>query len=238
VSRKKQNAQTRAKNMRMFYGALALIALVGIGGIVYAMSRSSDMVTEPLDMSQVADAATLLERAQGVTVGEPNAPVKILVFSDYMCPGCGHWAGQIEPNLKAEFIDTGKVQYTYYDFPLPGHTHSFIASRAARCAGDQGRFWEYHDRLFGTQRQWSYQQSTPTNMLLQFATDIGIDRGRFESCLRSDQHAELVTANVVLGQQLGVNATPTVYVNQRRLGEREWGDYNAVRAAVQAAGGV
>jgi protein-disulfide isomerase len=239
VARKKQTAQTRKRDMKRFYGILAVIAVVGIGAIAYAMSRGGGgMATEPLDMSLITDAATLLERAQGVTVGDAAAPVKVLVFSDFMCPACAHWSTQIEPNLKAEFIDTGKVQYTYYDFPLPGHVHSFIASRAARCAGDQGRFWEYHDRLLSQQRTWAYQPATPTNQLLQFATEIGLDRTTFESCLRSDQHAELVTANVLLGQQLGVGGTPTVYVNQRRLGEREWGDYNAVRAAVQAAGGV
>jgi protein-disulfide isomerase len=238
VSRKNRNAQAR-RNMKPFYGALAVIAVVGIGGIAWAMNRSGgEMATEPLDFSQIANADSLLERARGVTVGEESAPVKILVFSDYMCPGCGHWAGQIEPNLKAEFIDTGKVQYTYYDFPLPGHVHSFIASRAARCAGDQSRFWEYHDRLFGTQQQWSYSQTTPTSQLLQFATDINVDRGPFESCLRSDEHAEVVSANVLLGQTLGVNSTPTVFVNGRRLSNSEWGDYDAVRAAIQAAGGV
>lgn len=239
MAKKKQAAQSRSKNMKAFYGILAAIAVVGIGAIVYAANRGGgDMVTEPLDMSQISDAETLLTRAQGVTVGEENAPVKVLVFSDYMCPGCAHWANNIEKNLKAEFIDSGKVQYTYYDFPLPGHVHSFIASRAARCAGNQGRFWEYHDRLFGQQQQWSYQPSTPTNQLLQYATDIGVERAQFEDCLRSDEHAEVVTANVLLGQQLGVNGTPTVYVNQRRLGNNEWGDYSAVRAAVQAAGGV
>jgi protein-disulfide isomerase len=179
-----------------------------------------------------------MEKAQGVTAGEANAPVQILVFSDYQCPGCAHWANSIEPMLKAEFVSTGKAHLTYYDFPLGGNfRHSFLAARAARCSGDQDRFWEYHDRLMQQQTTWSYSQSAPTSHLLQYAQDLGLDQQRFESCLRSDAHAETVTANRVLGETLGVGSTPTIFVNGRRLGS-EWNDYSRVRSVVQAAGGT
>lgn len=224
-------------NMKLFYGVLALIAVVGVGAILFARSRGSDMATEPVDMSQIGEADELLRQARGVKLGQDDAPVQIHVFSDYMCPACAHWTGQIETMLKPEFVETGKVQLTYYDFPLGGaHRYSFVASRAARCAGDQDRFWEYHDRLFATQQQWSFSASVPASHFLQIARELGLDMEQFESCLRSDQHAEVVTANRVLGETLGVGGTPTVFLNGRQL--REWSDYGAVRAAVQAAGGV
>lgn len=224
--------------MKAFYGILAVIVVVGVAAILYGTrSGGGAMATEPLDLRQLGDASELLDRAQGVTVGEDDAPVQILVFSDYMCPACAAWAGQIETMVKAEFVATGKARLTYYDFPLGGNfKHSFVASRAARCAGDQGRFWEYHDRLLGTQQQWSYSQSTPTSYFLDLGRTVGVEPRSFESCLRSDAHAEVVTANRLLGETLGVGGTPTIFLNGRQL--REWNDYSAVRAAIQAAGGV
>jgi protein-disulfide isomerase len=239
VAQNKRNAPARAKNMKPFYAMLALVAVVGIGAIVFSMNRSGTMSTAPLDLSQIADAETLIQRAQGITVGEENAPVQILVFSDFQCGACAFWTGNIEPLLKPEFVETGKVRYTYYDFPLVSiHRHAFLAARAGRCGADQGRFWEYHDRVFGGQNEWAFVQSPPVDQFTQYAADVGLDVGTFTSCLRSDRHAELVTANQILGETLGVQGTPTVYVNQRRLGDREWQDYAAVRAAIQAAGGV
>lgn len=236
-NRKQKAAPAGADNMKMFYGALVIIAVVGIGAMLFARNQTAGMATEPIDLSEIEDAGTLLQRAQPVPLGEESAPVQILVFSDYMCPACGTWAGQIEPRLKAEFIDTGKVRLMYYDYPLGGaHRYSFAASRAARCSGDQGRFWEYHDRLFATQQSWSFSPDMPTSHFMQIAADVGIDTGAFESCLRSDQHAEVVTANRLLGDQLGVSGTPTVFLNGRQV--REWSNYEAVRAAIQAAGGV
>lgn len=223
--------------MKVFYGILALVAVLGIGAILYARSQSAGMVTEPLDMSQIDNVDELMRRARGETLGQQNAPVQIHVFSDFMCPACGHWAGQIETRLKLEFVDPGLVHLTYHDFPLGGSfRYSFTAARAARCAGDQGLFWEYHDRLFATQRSWSYSADMPTSQFMQFARDIGAEPRAFEACLRSDAHADVVTANRMLGESLGVGGTPTVFLNGRQM--QEWSDYEAVRSAIQAAGGV
>jgi protein-disulfide isomerase len=236
----KKKAPAGASGMKTFYVILAVVAVVGIGAIVYAARGGSSgaMATEPVDMSEITDASQLMERARGETAGEPGAPVQMLVFSDYMCPGCAHWATNIEPMLKAEFVSTGKVHLTYYDFPLGGNfRYSFLAARAARCAGDLDRFWEYHDLLMAQQQTWSYSSSTPTSQFLQYAQQLGLDQSRFESCLRSDAHAETVTANRLLGETLGVGGTPTIFINGRRVGN-EWNDYRRVRELVQAAGGA
>lgn len=230
---KKKAAPAGANTTKIFYGILALVAVVGIGGILFARTRAAGMATEPLELSQVSDPNALLQQAQGVSLGEPEAPIQLLVFSDFMCPACRTWATSVEPQLKRDYIDTGKVRFTYYDFPLsPGHRFSFVAARAARCAGDQGKFWDYHDRLFASQSQWSYGASMPTDQFLQFGRDIGLDEGAFESCLRSDAHAEVVTANKMLGETLGVGGTPTVFVNGRQLSE--WSNYARVKAQLDA----
>lgn len=239
MSRKRRApAGAQKNNMKVFYVVLAVVGVIGVGAIVYSMNSSGGMVTAPLDMSQVADAETLLAQAQGIVIGDENAPVQMIVFSDFQCGGCGYWSGNIEPLVKQQFVETGKVRYTYYDFPLVSiHAHAFLAARAARCANDQGRFWEYHDRVFAGQGSWSYSRSAPVAEFTQYATDVGLDVGAFSGCLNSDRHADVVTANQLLGEQLGVGATPTVFVGQRRLAD-EWQDFNAVSAAIQAAGGV
>lgn len=237
LANRKKAAANSGSNMKVFYAIIAVVAVVGVGAIFYAArSGGGGMATEPLEFS-AEDAGALLERARGVSVGNDDAPVQMIVFSDYMCPACAHWAGRIEQMLKAEFVETGRVHYTYYDYPLGGSfVHTFVAARAARCAGDQGRFWEYHDRLLGTQSAWMYSNSTPVNQFLQMGRDLNLDMQTFESCVRSDQHAEVVTANRLLGETLGVRGTPTIFINGRQLAE--WSDYDAVRAAVQAAGGA
>ena len=221
--------------MKLFYGALVAIAVIGVAAIVYSTrADSGSMATEPLEIA-ITNPDTLMARAKGIRLGEQNAPVDILVFSDFMCPACATWAGQIEPRLKSEFIERGKVRLTYYDFPLPQHKYSFAAARAARCADDQGKFWEYHDRLFGSQREWAYRGSMPMDHFNDIAGQVGIDTRAFNSCLRSDQHAEVVTTNRMLGEVLRVSGTPTVYLNGRQL--QAWSVYDSVRAAVHAAGG-
>jgi protein-disulfide isomerase len=228
-------------NMKLFYAVLVGIAIVGIASILYARSRTGqEAATAPIDIGAVTDASTLLQRARGVQLGEENAPVRILVFSDFQCPGCQSWASRIEPTLKAEFITTGKVRLTYYDFPLTQiHDHAFLAARAARCAGDQGKFWELHDRLFANQFQWGMNKTPPPiKDFVRYATEAGVEPTAFESCLNSDKHADVVTANHQLGETLRVGGTPSVFINNRMMQGNSWGDYGAVKAAIEAAGGV
>lgn len=222
---------------KTFYWILGVVAVLGVGAIALATMRgNSQMVTEPLEITDVPDAATLLARAQGIVVGPDDAPVDILVFSDFQCPACKHWALNVEQPLKAELVERGVARLTYYDYPLPGHPHSFVVSRAARCAGDQDRFWEYHDLAFAQQEEWSYSSGTPTGSLKAFARTLGLNAQRFDDCLESDAHAETVTANRMLGDQLGVRGTPTVFVNGRQL--QAWQDYQAARAEIQQQTGA
>src|SRR5690606_8784396 len=120
---------------------------------------------------------------------------QVVVFSDFMCPYCGQFTLQVERLLKENYAQTGKIHYVYYDFPLGGaHRHSFLAARAARCAGDQGKFWEYHDYLFGQQSEWSYKRNPPVGEFEDYAEALGLDRAAFSECLRSDRHADVVSA--------------------------------------------
>jgi protein-disulfide isomerase len=220
------SAKTKAKtpatgpNLKLFYAALAAIALVGLGWIAWSASGRGSPAVAPIDLTGIEDNQALIAQAKGIQAGPDNAPVQILLFSDYTCPGCGVFAQAIEPQIKAEFVQPGRVRYVYHDFPLggeAGHKHGFLAARAARCSGDQDKYWEYHDVLFARQGEWAPVRNTPTSLLLQYAELLGLDESAFESCLKSDKFADVVTANRVLGDRLGVGSTPTVFIGSRSV---------------------
>jgi protein-disulfide isomerase len=94
---------------------------------------------------------------------------------------------------------------------LPNHAEAFKAAEAAHCAGEQGKYWELHDAMFANQRQ----LDVPT--LKETARKLGLDGGKFDSCLDSGKHAENVRTDYQLGERMGVNSTPTIYVNGRAL---------------------
>ena len=100
------------KGPNWFYIALAIVALVGIGVIAWSMINSKETTLAPLELpaDSVADGKALVAMARGVERGPDNAPLQLLVFSDFMCPACAHFATLVEPNLKREYIDTGKLQ--------------------------------------------------------------------------------------------------------------------------------
>jgi len=217
-----------------FFWVLALVAVVGIGAILWAVmgGGSGSAATAPVEMGSIEDAEAMARAAQPVRKGDPSAPVQIVEFADYQCPGCAHFAMNVARPLQS-YIDAGQVQLVFYDFPLNEvHPNAFLAARAARCAGEQGSYWEYHDALFSRQSRWSTDRRA-ADTFVEYASDIGLESGPFESCLRSDRFADVVTANTLVGERLGVRSTPTVYVNGRIAGEA-WGDAAAMRRLIEA----
>jgi protein-disulfide isomerase len=148
-----------------------------------------------------------------VSLGDEDAPVTIVEFGDYQCPGCGAFALSVKPQIDGTLVQNGRAKFVFYDYPLISiHGNSFLAARAARCAGDQDKFWEYHETLFRNQARWS-AASMPSSAFEQYADEVGLEGGAFVSCLNSDAHAKTVTATMQLGQRMGVRTTPTVLIN-------------------------
>jgi protein-disulfide isomerase len=143
------------------------------------------------------------------SIGNAKAPVTIIEFSDFQCPFCLRVAPTMK-KIRATYGD--KVRVVWKDFPLTQiHPQAFKAGEAGHCAAEQGKFWEYHDQLFGN------QQALMPDDLKKYATTIGLDAERFGSCLDMSKHAEVVRNGVAQGTRLGVNSTPTVFVNGRRV---------------------
>lgn len=240
VSRKRENeTKGTSSDMKAFYGILIAVALIGIVAVGYSVGSSAlgTAAAEPVDL-EVGDLSELVQMAEGVTRGDASAPVTIMEFADYQCPACQGFALQVKPQLMARYIDTGQAKFVFHDFPLSQHPHAFLAARAARCADDQDRFWAYHDHLFQNQPTWSQASSAPVGRFVDYAETLGLDVDTFEGCLRSDRHAELVTANMQLGQQLGVPGTPAVFVSSGGMVTRlQSYDLQSIDRAVQEATG-
>jgi protein-disulfide isomerase len=205
----------RTTGMTFFYVLLAALGLAGLGAVGYTViaGRSGVPALSPLDLEGLDDPEALVAMARGSTKGDPNAPIMIVEFGDYQCPACGQFARDFKPGVELAFVETGRARFVFHDYPLVGmHPHAFLAARAARCAEDQGKFWEYHDELYRLQVRWS-PEPNPVGMFEGYAEGLGLDVGDFRSCLNSDRHADLVTANLRLAEELGIPQTPTILVN-------------------------
>src|SRR6056297_998446 len=223
-----------------------IVAAIAIAIGVFALNTSSGApagtATVPVEVEGMDDMSTLADLAQPAVQGNPNAPIRIIEFGDYGCPACASFYSTVKPQIELAYGTNDEVAFVYYDMPImQAHPHAFVAARAARCAGDQGMYWEYHGALFDNQSAWSLAASTPLGALESYAADIGLDEGQFSSCLRSDAHAEVVTANLELARNLGVSGTPTVMVAggsepAQRLPNQFAPIQQAVDAALAAAG--
>jgi protein-disulfide isomerase len=201
--------------MMKFYGVFGAVALVGLGVLGYSIAsgRHGHAVSLPVEIDGLDDPQELVEMARGVSQGPEGAPITIVEFSDFQCPACALFAREVKPRLEEALVGSGQARFVYYDFPLLSlHPHAFVAARAARCAGDQGRFWDYHDELYGTQTRWGVL-ADPLEALEAIAEGLGMDRSEFETCLNSDRHAQLITANLRLGETMRLPGTPTVIIN-------------------------
>lgn len=140
--------------------------------------------------------------------GSADAPVTIVEFSDFQCPYCAKAQAELD-KVREAYKD--KVKLVFKDFPLAFHAQAPKAAEAARCAGDQEKYWEYHDVLFANNRALD-----PTN-LKKYAADLKLDTSQFDTCLDSGKYAAAVKKDFVEGSRVGVSGTPAFFVNGRPL---------------------
>ena len=202
----------KAPSKTPFYGALAIIALVGVGALAYVATRPGNAAT-------TVDSATVTPgEPQGYLLGKPDAPVQVIEFADFECPACGQFATLAEPDIRKRLIDAGTVSYRFYDFPLPIHKNTWMASNAAACADEQGKFWEMHDQLFNAQDQWNGQAtSRPKSKFQEYAKAIGLDVGKWEACYDTKKYQPRIKANEQMAIKRGAGQTPTFVIGNKMV---------------------
>lgn len=172
---------------------------------------------------------------EGATLGSAAAAVVLVEFTDLQCPFCRRHHEQTWPQIRREFVDSGKVRYFARDLPLGFHEQAEPAALALRCAGEQGRYWDYRDAVFARQARLA------DALYPALAAELGLDRARFDDCLRTRRHAAAVAADAAAAAAAGLTGTPSFVigriVNGRIEGEVIAGaqPYANFRARLEAA---
>jgi protein-disulfide isomerase len=146
------------------------------------------------------------------TLGSSGAPVTIVEFSDFQCSFCRKFWADTLPKLKETYIKQGKARFTYRHFAILGK-FSEQAAMAAECAAEQGKFWQYHDKLFANQAGLAFTQSK----LEQYARELRFEGANFKRCLTSEKYRKKVEGETAVAASLGARGTPTFFVNKRIL---------------------
>jgi protein-disulfide isomerase len=153
-------------------------------------------------------------------LGDAKAAVTIIEFGDYQCPSCRLFWRDVEPRLKKEYIDTGKVKLVFRDFPIvQNHPEAIVAAVAAQCAADQGKYWQYHDKLFR-------EQDNRGDDIIRFkvadlkkwGADLRLDTAAFNQCIDSARYKDEVAKDYADGEGIGIRGTPTFFINGRFIG--------------------
>ena len=166
------------------------------------------LITAKIQQNAPKPPVTSLELGTDPTLGDHSAKVAIVEYSDYQCPFCGAFEKRTMPLLKKQYIDTGKVQFIYRDFPLEFHPHAAGAAIAANCAGEQHAYWRMHDKLFANQTQLG------TKLYTDMAKQLHLDAKQFDTCLKDEKSKQQLSEATKQGEGVGVEGTPAFFVGR------------------------
>ena len=153
-------------------------------------------------------------------IGNPNAPVTIIEFSDFQCPFCARFHIQTLPAIMNEYINDGKVKLVFRDFPIQSiHSNALLASVAAECANEQGKFKEMHDKLFENQNEWNNKNTDNVIILFnQYSSEMGIGKKEFDSCLKNEKYIKEIQKDLDDGRTYGISGTPGFFIGNDKIG--------------------
>lgn len=218
---------------------IGLIILVGItaflAGSYTSNLNSNQITTEDLDDALAKLELKLLQNQlptkqpaeivkisidNDPIIGNPDAPITIIEFSDFQCPFCARFSIQTLPSILEEYIEQGKVKLVFRDFPIQSiHPNALAASVAAECANDQNKFREMHDILFEKQNEWNNLETMDVlSTFNQYASDIQLNSELFDSCLINREHISEIKNDVDDGRAYGVTGTPGFFIGNDQIG--------------------
>ncbi len=170
------------------------LALVGVFAILLALLYFSGGKSGPdienLDSLNITTGSL-------PALGSANAPVTIIEFSDYQCSYCAKLYSTVKKKIKADYINTGKVKLYFRDLPLPMHDKAKDMALATRCANEQGKFWEMHNKIFENQNKWAYSSlSDAMKIVDSYAAEFALDSTKFKSCMESKKYENEINEDV------------------------------------------
>jgi len=220
-AKRRSRGQSAQKNS----GLRTLLLLGGV--IVVALIVVAVIVL----LNQGAGTAQPKSASVELSLGAADAPVVVVEYADFQCPYCGKFALGTEQQLRKDYVDSGKVRFVYRHFAFLGNESTW-AAEASECANEQGRFWDYHDKLYQEQRG-ENQGAFSQDNLKRFAADLGLDTQKFNQCLDSGKYESQVRAAFDEALRLRIDSTPTILVNGQLL--QDGSRYPVLQAAIEAA---
>jgi len=153
-------------------------------------------------------------------IGDTDAPITIIEFSDFQCPFCARFHVQTLPTIMDEYINKGTVKLVFRDFPIQSiHPNAVPASVAAECANEQGKFEEMYDTLFEKQNEWNNQEmSKALDLFSQYASEMQLEQKEFDSCLKNGKYIEEIKKDLDDGRAYGISGTPGFFIGNERIG--------------------
>ena len=226
----------------LLIGGGALVVAAAVAVILFAAlgrDSGSDSAAEVMTQDEPGPTPTQIVPAAEVKPAPTPAQeqpavetalVTLEEFGDFQCSHCAQFARGMGKQLKKDFVDKGRINFVFRHFPFIGE-ESFRAAEATECAADQDKFWEYHDTVF---ENWKgvNQGAYSDDNLKGFASRLQLDRDAFDSCLDSSKYRGKVEEDLHLGERLGVNSTPSLFLQGRMVPHA---DYNELKQLIESA---
>ena len=228
--RKKKQPQRRPRRRLRRLGAWIPVAVVGAGAIAIVVVA---IVVGGVLRGSSNTNVSIPERTvstQGRTLGPENARVTVEEYSDFQCPYCARAAQTMDPKIEQEYVADGRVKLVFRHHALIGE-ESIWAAEASECANEQGKFWDYHDKLFENQHG-ENQGAFSIDNLKRFAEELGLDTQTFNQCLDSRKYEDLVKAETQDALKLGIQSTPTFIIGDQTV---DGADYDSLKKAIEGA---
>jgi protein-disulfide isomerase len=193
------------RGLRLLAGAAAALLALHAVATVSAAPKAED---EPQFVHVTLDA-------REYSLGRSDAPLTLLEFTDYQCPYCRRFQAEAWPQIKKNYIDTGKLRFIVRDLPLQFHSSALPAAEAAHCAGEQGKFWEMHHALL------TGDDPLADGGIDRRATQLGLDLERLHACTRANRYESAIARNIAAANALNVNGTPAFVLGRMANGGLE-----------------
>ena len=224
---KEQRIKRERQQRFALIATVGVIALVLAGFLIYPTLKPAGEIIRP--------TVGTPPQANFNSMGNPDAPVKMIEFSDYQCPYCKIFHDESQQQIIDNYVATGKVYFTYVPFGPSGSyigPESKSAAMAAFCAADQGKFWEYSQYLFANHTGENVGDFTDKR-LEAFADALGLDTGNFRSCYNANKYSDKLEEGIALGRQNNIGGTPSFLVNGKVIEGAV--PYTTFQAEIEAA---
>ena len=218
------SSQPASRTRSLLIPALALVAVAALALAAFAGTSSDDADddaragaegTATDDAREAGEALARRDPDDPMALGDVDAPVVMIEWSDFQCPFCASFALETMPDLVDDYVETGLLRFEWRDFPVLG-ADSLTAAMAGRAAAEQDAFFEMHDEIF--EREWERNAGELSiESLTEIAGELGLDTARFEQDMRDPALEQAIRSDLQIGQQVGFTGTPAFVINGRSM---------------------